>query len=146
MKETCLTMTKTFFSGTIWTIGLLRHRIMQQGSDRRACAALTFGTAADGVVPKASSTLLEVRTGRAAVSGGNGHQATPLRAANSARRCARGPRTPRPHHAVNGCWGGRETERTLGGKPEGVANIRRLNLNCLKEPQKSLFVCALAGV
>lgn len=114
---------------------------MQQSSDRRACAALTFGTAADGVVPKASSTLLEVRTGRATVSGGNGHQATPLRAANSAWRCARGPRTPRSHHAVNGCWGGRETERTLEGKPEGAANIRRLNMNCLKK-KKNNNLCA----
>lgn len=78
--------------------------------------APTFGAAADGVVPEAPSPLLEVRTGRATVSGGNGHKAAPLSASNSARRRARGPGTPRSHHAVSGCWGGAgRQEETLEG-------------------------------
>lgn len=49
---------------------------------------LTFRRAAYGVVSKASATLLEVGTGRASVSRGNRHLATPFRAANSTWRCA----------------------------------------------------------
>ena len=51
--------------------------------EHRGALVLTFCRAAYGVVSKASSTLFEIWTGRASVSRGNGHLATPFCAANS---------------------------------------------------------------
>lgn len=59
------------------------HKCTRVGA-RRKGHGLTFRSAAYGVVSKASSALFEVGTGRASVSGGNRHLATPLCAANSA--------------------------------------------------------------
>lgn len=61
-----------------------------------------FRCTANSVVAKATSTLFEIGTGRASVSGGNRYLPTPLCAANSTRRRAWRPRTPRAHHTVNG--------------------------------------------
>ena len=91
---------------------LCRRACMHKCTARRKGHILTFRRAAYGVVSKASSTLFEVRTGRASVSRGNGDLATPFCAANPAWRRACRPGTPWSHHTVNGCWGSRETERS----------------------------------
>lgn len=73
---------------------------------------LTCPSAAHCVVSEAPSSLFEVRARSPPVPGRNGHLATPLCAPDATWRRAGGPGTPRPHHAVDGCW--ENSERSAG--------------------------------
>lgn len=80
---------------------------------RQRSHALTFGSAAYGIVSITSSPLLEVGTRCTSVPGGHKYLTTPLRAANPTPGCARRPGTPGSHDTVNGCWGKQENRDQL---------------------------------
>lgn len=105
-------------------------------AQQKEVSGLTFRRAAYGVVPEASPPLFEVGTGRASVPGGDGHLATPLRAADSARGRARRPGAPGARHAVNGCRYLAHAPVVLAAVPGllavGVAVARRLPLAVLE--------------